>query len=83
MDNEEAWAHTAEEVSEDWAHAAETIAHDALTDATPWGAFFAFLGNCCHDCSVYVCNACESDCVAGCFEFHVKTSETHGDVHEE
>ena len=32
----------------------------------------------CHDCSVYVCNACKSECnFCGCWTFTIQTTETH------
>ena len=32
----------------------------------------------CHDCSVFVCNACKSDCnCCGCLVFSFQTFETH------
>ena len=35
----------------------------------------------CHDCSVYVCNACSlrSNCCGGCWSFAIVTTETHED----
>ena len=32
----------------------------------------------CHDCSVFVCNACKSECnFCGCWVFGFQTFETH------
>ena len=32
----------------------------------------------CHDCSVFVCNACKSECnFCGCWAFGFQTFETH------
>ena len=32
----------------------------------------------CHDCSVFVCNACKSECnFCGCWAFGFQTAETH------
>ena len=34
----------------------------------------------CHDCSVFVCNACKSECnFCGCWKFGFQTFETHED----
>ena len=35
----------------------------------------------CHDCSVYVCNACSlrSNCCGGCWSFAIMTTEIHED----
>ena len=37
----------------------------------------------CHDCSVFVCNACNSECNGcGCWQFGVQTFEPHEDSSE-
>ena len=48
------------------------------SEINPVAAVTNGLKSICHDCSVFVCNACKSECnFCGCWVFGFQTFETH------